>query len=178
MPRLFIAIDIPESINKVLPELQLRSKGVLPQTQPHITLHYIGEVSEEVSVSIKNELNSINTSEFDQLISGVGAFTEGKTPHYFWVGVDKSHELLSLHKQIGHALQSSGLDLEKRSYKPHITIARLDTNNKSLVEQVISDHQGLKQTFKVSSFTLYKSELIEDKPKYTKLQVFNLSGSE
>lgn len=76
MPRLFIAVDIPESIRRKIAWLDMPAAGVARVTPPddlHITLHFIGEVSDSLSDALQTQLRSVTASSFVVELSGVGA---------------------------------------------------------------------------------------------------------
>jgi 2'-5' RNA ligase len=172
MTRLFTALDIPDSIKGDLARLEPEGDFVRIQSQPHITLHFIGHVSDDIALAISSEFNNIELRAYDQEIEGVGAFTKGKPPHILWAGVSKSCGLMNLHAAIGDSLTEVGHKLEDREYTPHITIARLTRPSPELVESYLSAHGSFKASFRVSKFGIYSSEFIEGKLIYRKLQEY------
>ena len=175
MTRLFTALDIPGSIKTELARLAPEGDFVKIQRQPHITVHFIGHVSDELALDISSELNTIDLMAYDQEIEGVGVFTKGRPPHILWAGVRKCAGLMNLHAAIGDCLTEVGLKLEDRDYTPHITIARLKRRSPELVELYLSAHRGFSASFRVSSFGLYSSEFKEGKLIYRKIQEYKLT---
>jgi 2'-5' RNA ligase len=174
MTRLFTAIDIPERIKTDLARLAPEGDSIRIQRHPHITVHFIGHVADEIAVDISSELNTIEVMAYDQEIEGVGAFTKGRPPHILWAGVRKCDGLMNLHAAIGASLTKVGHKIEDRDYTPHITIARLKHRSPELVELYLSAHSGFSASFRVNSFRLYSSEHIEGKLIYSKLQEYKL----
>ena len=174
MTRLFIALEIPSPVKEQLSRLAPKDKHLKAQNQPHITLHFIGKVSDIVASSICSALNQIELNCYTQEISGVGAFYRGNTAHTLWAGVGKCNGLNTLHSAIGDSLSSLGIELDKRDYKPHITIARLRSSQEKYAQAYISNHDGFKASFSVKRFCLYSYLFEQDKPIYTKVQEYNL----
>mgnify|MGYP000016101066 CR=1 FL=1 len=174
MTRLFTALEIPDPVKEELSRLEPKGNNIKVQNQPHITLHFIGKVSDIVASSICSELNNIELNCYTQAISGVGAFYRGKTPHSLWAGVDKCNGLNTLHSAVGSSLSKLGIELDKREYRPHITIARLRSSNEKYVQSYISNHENFKTSFSVKRFCLYSYVFEQGKPVYTKVQEYNL----
>jgi 2'-5' RNA ligase len=55
---------------------------------------------------------------------GTGVFPPRGRPSVLWAGVADSDALVALHAAIGAAVVASGLDIERRPYVPHVTLAR------------------------------------------------------
>jgi len=126
MLRLFVGIDFP-------PELKLRlsllctgvpgARWVDPGNF-HLTLRFIGEITEGVAGDVDEALASIKVSRFTLQLTGAGVFG-GRRPHALWVGVERSPELVRLRDKIEQALIRAGLEPEQRKFAPHVTLARL-----------------------------------------------------
>jgi 2'-5' RNA ligase len=176
MTRLFTALDIPDSIKTHLARLEPEGDFVRIQSQPHITLHFIGHVSDEIAVDILSAFDGIEVAAYNQEIEGVGAFTSKKPPHILWAGVSKCDGLMNLYAAIGDSLAKVGHKLEGRDFTPHITIARLKRPSPELVELFLSDHSSFNASFRVSSFGIYSSEFIDGELIYRKLQDYKLGA--
>jgi 2'-5' RNA ligase len=174
MTQLFTALDIPDSIKTELARLEPEGDFLKIQSHPHITLHFIGHVSDEIALDISSELNNIELAAYNQEIEGVGVFTKGRPPHILWAGVRKCAGLMNLHAAIGDCLTEVGLKLEDRDYTPHITIARLKHRSPGLVALYLSAHSSFKASFRVSSFAIFSSEFIDGELIYRKLQEYKL----
>jgi len=174
MTRLFTALEIPGRVKEELSRIEPIGDNVKLAVQPHITLHFIGNVSHIMASSICSELKNVESTCYTQKISGVGAFYRRKAPFCLWAGVDICNGLNALHSAVGCSLGRLGLDLGKREYKPHITIARLKSSNEKYIQSYISNHANFKTSFSVKSFCLYTSEFEQGKPVYTKMQEYNL----
>jgi len=126
MLRLFVGIEFP-------PELKLRlsllSTGIagakwVDPGNFHLTLRFIGEVSEDTAADIDEALLRIRGRPFTVQLAGTGVFG-GDKPRTLWVGVERSPELSRLRDKIEQGLIRAGLPPEPRKFAPHVTLARL-----------------------------------------------------
>lgn len=126
MPRLFVALDLPEEIKESLEPL---SRGLgdvrwLMPEQQHLTLRFIGELDNGRLSDVVEALALIEGVPFELRLKGLGHFPPRGEPRVLWVGVEKSAELTRLKRRIDRALAQVGLPSESRKFAPHVTIAR------------------------------------------------------
>jgi 2'-5' RNA ligase len=131
--RLFIAVDFPEEIKQALFDtstelMRLADAGrIVPLENFHITLVFIGE-SERIS-DIQDVMNAVCRTELPDplrlVISGIGSFPGRKGKGYtWWVGVQPNPDFSRLASKLAEELRLIGLNVEKRAFKPHVTIGR------------------------------------------------------
>lgn len=122
--RLFAAIKPPAEIVKELARMQ---KGV-PEARwsdPvkfHVTLGFFGDLDGEKAELLDQYLAEIHRPAFELTLSGTGHFGRSE-PHSIWIGVEQNPALMRLHKLIRTAARACGLEMEKRDYRPHVTLA-------------------------------------------------------
>jgi 2'-5' RNA ligase len=96
------------------------------------------------------------------------------SPRVVWLGITSWEPLKEIHKKLESQLQEAEIEPEKRSFSPHLTIARVRRNaDKKTVKEI---GEALSK-FKVDSLgkcrinhvVLYKSELTPKGPIYTPL---------
>lgn len=125
--RVFAALPIPEEIaERVTPLL----KGVpgarwRPEENFHITLAFYGEWPEDMISELDHELSLIRIAPFDLRLKGTGHFGKSN-PSQLWLGVDGGEALERLARQCHRAGVKAGMDMEKRNYTPHLTVAYLN----------------------------------------------------
>ncbi len=90
--RAFVAVEVSDkgiinSITKFQSEFNIKAKPVESQNL-HFTLQFLGEISEEVSLKIKQALKTIEFSTFKINFKGIGAFPKIKFPRVIWIGTD------------------------------------------------------------------------------------------
>lgn len=158
--RLFIAIEMNEALRDMLTDTMsfLRASGVTGgytrRDNLHITLAFIGE-SEDVH-RICQVMDGVRTTPFEIETDGYGCF--GDT---LWAGVRENRTLTALADELRTGLIEAGFVMERRPYKPHITLVRK-----------VSQHTGLGLrmpcvSMPVSSIVLMRSDRIDGRLTYT-----------
>lgn len=182
--RLFIAIGAQElsfdpeiSLKKLKTNLKMKEIEFrwVPQKNYHITLNFLGEVEPEKLPELKSMLHELvqGHGPFSLKLDGLGAFPSLKEGRVIWMDVQNSKLLRSLQEDGEQRLEALGYQLEKRVYKPHLTLARL-RNPRQLTDLM---SPLLKQNFgelKVSCVTLFESKLGGAFPVYEPLESFPL----
>ena len=176
MVRCFIALDLPrEAINYVKDIQKLIGKQNLftgKFTEPenlHLTLKFLGEISEEQVEEVKERLKKIKFSVFEAELGEVGTFSK-KFIRIIWM---KLKNCGKLQKQVDEAL--GDLFEPEFRFMGHITIARVKRvgDRKGLIDYV--KHMKTKIIkFKVGCFFLKKSELAPEGPVYEDLEEYKL----
>ena len=120
--RLFVAIDVPDVIKDHLAFLQrsLDEVGHLRLSHPksiHLTLNFLGDYNDPDEII--RLLSSVQFSSFFLKLSEIGYFPSKEDPRIVWVGLGESLELSKLQSSIDKIFTP------KKSFKPHLTIARL-----------------------------------------------------
>ena len=162
MPRLFIAIDLPETIQEYLESMFFGIPGArwVAPGQIHLTVRFIGDVDGALFYDIKDTLAEVNIPPFDLQLKGVGHFPPRGAPRVLWVGLDKSEPLQLLRKKIDTALLKIGLEPERRKFSPHITLARLKNTPIQKITNFLSGNAMFRQgPFLIDDFKLYSSTL-------------------
>jgi len=125
--RLFFALWPPEQIRQSIVEsfstLSLPAKGrIISPDYLHITLHFLGQVSDERKECMHLAAQSIAASSFELVLDHLGYFPRSKV---FWLGLqEKPAGLTQLVDKLGQAITACGYQLEARAYTPHITLMR------------------------------------------------------
>jgi RNA 2',3'-cyclic 3'-phosphodiesterase len=165
MPRLFIALDPPVEIKRQLLELPRAYSGASWQTaaQIHLTLVFIGEVDKSQIPLLIETLKKIIGVPLTLTLKGVDYFGSSRSPRVLFAGVENSPDLLKLHKQVYHAVEDTGIVLERKKYIPHITLARLNRTPYACV----ADFLQTEALFKSDSFTLTQFHLFSSKQTRT-----------
>ena len=166
MPRLFVALNLPESVKKSLEPL---AKGLgdarwtLPEQQ-HLTLRFIGEVDNGAMRDVIEALAMVPARPFQLTLKGLGHFPPRGEPRVLWVGVEKNAELAALKRRIDRALRETAVPPETRKFAPHVTIARIRAplSPTRLGTYLMRHNLYRSEPFPVSSFHLYSSWLRSD----------------
>jgi len=187
--RSFIAIELPEDIRHQIKLIQDKFKLVDPSSSKwvdpdkiHLTLKFLGNITASQINTINNSVAETLTgkNKFRLILGNPGAFPDKKRVRILWVGVDGDLQPLNvIQQELDTNLEPSGFEAEKRSFRPHLTLARIYDNVSierrqalgNLCDSIISDN---KSSFEVSAIVLFKSELTRSGPMYTKLNSFVL----
>ncbi len=179
MPRLFIAVDIPESLRRKIAWLDTPAVGVARVTPPddlHITLHFIGEVSDSLSDVLQTQLRSVTASSFVVELSGVGAFANSGRPEILWASILQSAELLSLQVAVGEVLKSLEIKLDDREFNPHMTVARLKRRSPVMATEFVERNASFHARFTATSFSLYCVAPHGQEPHYRAVEEYSLQN--
>lgn len=116
--RLFVALRPP-------PEAVADLRARLPRwpTAPerwHLTLAFLGELAGPAEVH--EQLLTVRRPPFDLRLEGSGTFgRQGPV----WVGVGGDADALhDLQHDVAAAVQAAGVQLERKAYRPHLTVGR------------------------------------------------------
>lgn len=170
MPRLFVAIPLPDRVRQ---HLGLLSGGVpgarwVDPGNLHLTLRFIGEVDGGWAEDIMAALGGVVARPFDMTLAGVGHWGTRERATVIWAGVEKTPGLIHLHDKIESAMVRLGLEPEGRKFAPHVALARLNGSPATRVAKFIADHNLFRlPPFRVTAFTLFSSFLSRGGAIYT-----------
>jgi 2'-5' RNA ligase len=170
--RLFVAIDLPQSIRQLLVSLDPKIRGVrwIDAAQIHLTLGFFDDVPEDVDLTFREKLGAIEFGAFFLPLSGIGIFPPKGPPKIIWIGVGRGHpHLFQLHKRVQEAALGAGLEPELRPFHPHVTLARCHRVSPQLVRKFLKSSVDLDAgMIRVDSFHLYSSKLTPAGPIHTR----------
>lgn len=179
MYRLFVAIDLPDSIRAQLADLARELDGArkVPPDQLHLTLRFIGGADNECLQRIKDALATVTSPPFSLALAGVGCFPSPRRPRVIWAGITADERLVLLQGAVEKAVAAAGIPSEERRFSPHITLARLK-DAESTGFTVFQAKQGGFRTepFTVGAFHLYSSTLTADGALHRREASYPLNG--
>lgn len=179
MLRLFAAIEVPPDMGQ---DLKRRQKGLpgarwRPPDTLHITLSFFGETPEPAAADLDAELASIRQAPLEVTLSGVGAFGEGRRVRAVWAGVEENEALTVLAQRCEAAGRRAGLKLEKRAFRPHVTLAYLKEAEPDRVGAWVLNHNLLRSPpFRVTWFGLWSSWPSDEGSRYDLEREYPLFG--
>ena len=128
---LFAALPIPPGITKDIGRLQKGVSGARwrPAEALHITVCYFGEVDDDRAEELDRHFAARTFPSFELRLAGAGHFGK-EEPHALWTGVEdagggESEALTRLHRHAKSSARRAGLTVERRLYRPHLTLAYL-----------------------------------------------------
>ncbi|MCC7425433.1 MAG: RNA 2',3'-cyclic phosphodiesterase [Alphaproteobacteria bacterium] len=169
MLRLFVGLELPQAIRTRLALLAGGLPGAkwVPAENYHLTLRFIGEVEGWRADEVDAALDAIEAPSFEIALSGLGCFEKSRRPHSLWVGVEKNAALLHLQRKVETAMQRIGLEAERRSYVPHVSIAKLDNPPAPRLSAFLQAHNLFRAgPVAVDRFVLFSSHLGRERAHY------------
>ncbi|WP_062354872.1 RNA 2',3'-cyclic phosphodiesterase [Bacillus kwashiorkori] len=183
----FFAVKLPDEAKEVINEWIQKKKSHFPfknwvhPQDYHITLAFLGSCK-------KDRLDKLNVSmekmlwkeeSFSLTLNELGFFGSEKQPRVFWLDVLPSESLLQIQKKVYNHCIDSGFILDKKPFRPHITLARKWQGetpfNKSNLVKIQQKSEKL-YTFMIDSIVLYESH-VKETPKYYEYFRYPLSDS-
>ena len=176
--RLFVALDASFDTEKIfsLEKLLMRRftnvKWVEKQNL-HLTLKFLGEVSEERIDAISNALDKISAlaNPFEFYYSGIGGFPNPFRAKVVFVSTENDEKLVELMKIVDREFSTLGFKKEQ-SYVPHLTLGRV--RNGSVNLNHLDNLHFAKLSVKARGIILFKSTLTRSGPIYEKVLSFDL----
>jgi len=169
MIRLFVGLELSPSQRESLTCACGGVEGARWQRddQLHLTLAFIGEVSPKAMREIEGELSRITFEPFNLTFTDVGMFGKFDMPKTLWAGVEDKAPLIHLHEKVLTAIERTGIEMDHRRYKPHVTLARFKRGAYARIATWLSNNGALRSpTETVQYFTLFSSHLTSEGPIY------------
>ncbi|MMZ52111.1 2'-5'-RNA ligase [compost metagenome] len=179
--RLFTAIELNEEAKRELVRLQQELKKTLScrkwqtQSQMHLTLHFLGDLSLQQAELVKQEMEDVaaSFSPFSLTLTNMGAFPNLKRPRVIWAGVGGHlKDLGSLQQTLAKQLTKGELYKEERAYSPHITLGREPRMEGDPESVRLPDVYPT--SWHVSQIVLFHSTLTPKGPIYKTLGTYSL----
>jgi len=180
--RIFIAINLPDSAKKELNNLISQTKKINPSQSIryvraktiHLTLHFLGDLDLNQIKKVKKVILDIshNYSQNYLTTEKIDAFPNLKNPKIIFLSCKQKqgNSLSSLQKNLGKNLEKINIDVDHRTWRPHLTLARIKgpchfkTENISIPKLQIS----------VKSVEIMESNLSTHGAKYKIIESYTL----
>ncbi len=178
MIRTFIAVEFPE---RFVPEIEkiesmLNTPGIklVEPKQVHITMKFLGDISEDKVEPIASALSQVNCKPFEARIKGVGVFPKPAYIKVIWLGAEGNFE--ALHIEVERVLTPFRFEKDDK-FSPHATLARVKMlkEKAALLEKIKKLENVDLGTMNVESITLKKSTLTPQGPIYETLRKIKLA---
>ena len=170
--RLFVAIPVPEEIQKSLGKIQhiLQKEGVngnvVPSENLHLTLAFIGDFADPDLVM--DALEEVTFPSFQLDINGIGTFGSG----ILWAGIRETEPLQALARKVRYALSKCSIPFDRKTFSPHITLMR-----KADYDGPLPIIRPLDTMFTVDHFSLFRSDQGRNGMIYTELGMIDAEDS-
>ena len=181
-PRLFVGVELPESVRTAIHDATASWRGSLPAfrwTRPdalHLTIVFIGNVDAEHVHAIEAavEAAAAALAPVPTGLTRLGMFPERGGARVLWVGLDDPDGGLVRVASAVAAPLDAFLESDERPYHPHITIAR--TRRPAAVPAAFPDGQVPAARWTIDALTLFRSHLGAGGPRYERLGRWSLQA--
>mgnify|MGYP001600491056 FL=1 len=177
--RLFVAVDVTDEVKGFIYEIQKEFNGsgarinFVAKKNLHITLKFLGNVDEKEIGKIKERLSAIKFRKFALSLSHIGVFPDDGNLRVIWIGFIPEENVIELQKSVDESL--IGFGKQETRFASHLTIGRIKSvKDKKSFLNTISNINIKDINFCVDNFTLYRSILTKDGPKYKALESYIL----
>ena len=171
MLRLFTALTLPPDVGETLQRRQSGLPGARwrPLEALHVTLAFYGATDARRADDLASELARVAGAPVEIVLKGVGARGDNHRSHTMLAGVETPHEPHT--GQAGRcrkAGERANIVLEKRDYRPHVTLAYLKPQtNPDRIGAWMAGHNLLHSPpIRIDRFGLYSSVLTDDGSHY------------
>ncbi|MBT4880218.1 MAG: RNA 2',3'-cyclic phosphodiesterase [Alphaproteobacteria bacterium] len=177
MPRLFIALPIPDDVRKRLKSsIQTIPGRSVPSPNWHLTLMFFGNVSDEMHEGIQKALDVFTFQKsFLLSLNELDAFPHKNRARVLWIGVDKGkQELYRVATELRSHFREKNIAFDPKPFVPHITISRF---KKPQDIEAYSEKVGSlgSATLAVNKICLFKSSFINGSVAYEIVQEVGLT---
>ena len=177
--RLFTALDPPEEVRARIAELQMPEALDARWTSPdqfHVTVRFIGDATTDEARRYETALGKIDAGAVDCVPYGLDVLPTRRDPSVLIVGLERTDGLMKVYREVSTVLEDEGVPPEDRSYRPHVTIARLGDRSASTVHTFLDDHDASSlPSFSVDTIHLYESTLTSTGAVHERRTSFPLS---
>jgi RNA 2',3'-cyclic 3'-phosphodiesterase len=182
--RLFVAVPLPAeplaACQALIDGMRAGPLGDVPRwvhmANLHLTVRFLGEtppdLTPDVALAVRGALQGFEA--FDVVLAGAGSFPAAHKPRALWLGIEQgAPELGALSDALDGPLELLGWPLDDRPYRPHLTVARVDSA--SIAQGVASADMlcraadGWRTSFRADTATLFRSHLGGGAPRYEPL---------
>ena len=181
--RAFVAIDIPRNVKEELVReyegMKGRFRGAVGRGMKwvdpsnwHITLKFLGEISEDMVPGCEEILNSCARvhERFRMRLRNVGCFPSPGRPRVVWARMEEDRATLAaLASCLDTAFEELGVAREERPFHAHLTLCRIKRPSPSHAPRIISlmEKRFSTRWFEVGELCLFKSTLTSSGPIYS-----------
>lgn len=183
MPRLFVALTLPDDLRTMLSTLPARFDGArwVRQSNLHMTLVFIGETPSDKAADIETALEQVRSPSFDLRVTGLGRFPSDRArpPRVVWAATTHPAELQRLYEATMVALLPYAVN-DATPFTPHITLARVtaerDGHAARRARRFMEINAATQSApFRVASFSLMSSRVTADGAIYEPVRTFPLA---
>ncbi|MCI2397936.1 RNA 2',3'-cyclic phosphodiesterase [Aliiroseovarius subalbicans] len=177
--RAFLACPLPEALLAPVTHLQgnLPVGRVVAEENLHLTLCFLGEAEEVDLIALHEQLQELHAPPVTLTLSGLAVYG-GKHPTVLAI---EGQGPEALQRKLVGLCHSAGIALERRRFRPHVTLARFARNmgagDRARLDVFIGAHAAIRlEPTRLDNIALYRSDLHPDGARYEVLAEYALRG--
>jgi len=177
--RLFVAVEIPDTVKDVVEEAFAPWREAFPKARwvprenLHVTLKFLGRTWPRLDVWVPEQVEeaAADVSRFSARLRSAGSFPSARRGRALWAGFEDTKQISNLAAEIERALADE-FPTEKRPFHPHLTVARSDPPLKLPAAYTRTELES--HAWDVDHVVLFRSYLGRPAPRYEPLARFPL----
>ena len=179
--RCFVSMKLPDNVRahifhsfEKLRNSKICFGNFVRKDNLHLTLKFLGDLSEDQIVQIKKVLEGIEFRQFPVETGRVGFFPNEKYVKVMWVEL-VGNDFPDLKREIDGKLSALGFNEKEKDFTSHITVARVKSiKDKDAFFEKVREVHPKKMFFIADNFTLMKSLLKKKGPEHKVLESFQM----
>jgi 2'-5' RNA ligase len=173
--RAFVALTLPQATREALEAVQqvLNLLRPVDPDQMHLTLAFVDDQPGPVLEELHLALEALRAPAMDLRLTGLDGF--GDPLRQVHATLAPSDALATLHHRIARACMTAGIDLPRRRFRPHVTLARAPIQDAALARAVAQASARFPIDWQASEFALFESHLHRHGPHYRVLAQYPLA---
>ena len=182
--RLFVSLNLPDNVIERIVSLRdniCDDKNLKWETKEklHLTIKFIGDVSNEMVKEISDELLFVNQYPTIKCsFNKFGFFYRDDKPFILWAGLTADEKLNDLITEVNKSLEKFSIPSEQRIFNPHITLLRIKNDPGINFVNNFKNFTFEPILFTTNSVTLYKSILHPVGSEYIEIKNYKLNELE
>lgn len=182
--RLFVALEVPAELRAAIDRRLAPRRAGSPaarwvrEDNFHVSMVFLGETAEAKLERLAAELTTAFAAAAPIALGlgGIGSFPAGRAARVLWLGVEAGPGLATLQAAVAAACHAAaGVELEKRPYHPHVTLARCDPPwPRHRVDELRAAFGELRESFEAAEGILYQSRPGRGGARYSPLARFEM----
>lgn len=177
--RTFLALPIPDPTIDALLRVQssLPTGKPVPEENLHLTLAYLGDVSEDVLEILHDLLSAARLPAPQIAFQGLDTFAEMERGLTF-AAVTPNDALTALQSKTAQLARQAGAELPRRRFRPHVTLTRANRQPKGPARDRLATAIGMPieiPAFTARALCLYESTLTPTGARHEVLASYRLS---
>ncbi len=178
--RSFLAISLPDPMLERLEILQssIPTGRIMPPENLHLTLAFLGDPSEQDLEAVHTSMTALKAPRVPVEVSEVDCFDRA-APKILHAVVRPDPALMALQKKVLQVVRSAGLELPRKRFRPHVTLARFNGPLRGESAQRLANflhhhNQIAPIRFEADSVALFRSDLGRGPAIHTELARYPL----